>query len=43
MGNSGNDPFVLVSSPITIVLYVLLAAGVVWGLLRRRRAASSDF
>ncbi|MEK4242171.1 tripartite tricarboxylate transporter permease [Janibacter sp. FSL W8-0316] len=43
MGNSGNDPFVLVSSPITILLYVLLAAGVVWGLLRRRRAASSDF
>lgn len=43
MGNSGNDPFVLVSSPITVVLYVLLAAGVVWGLLRRRRAASSDF
>lgn len=43
MGNSGNDPFVLVSSPITIVLCVLLAAGVVWGLLRRRRAASSDF
>ena len=43
MGNSGNDPFVLVSSPITIILYVLLAAGVVWGLLRRRRAASSDF
>lgn len=43
MGNSGNDPLVLVSSPITIVLYVLLAAGVVWGLLRRRRAASSDF
>lgn len=43
MGNSGNDPLVLISSPISVTLYVLLTAGVVWGLLRRRRAARADF
>ncbi len=43
MGNSGNDLGVLVSSPITIALYVVLALGVVWAVLRRRRAARADF
>ena len=43
MGNSGNDPAVLVSSPITIVLYAVLIAGVVWAVLRRRRSARADF
>ncbi|PWD51865.1 tripartite tricarboxylate transporter TctA [Serinibacter arcticus] len=43
MANSGNDPMVLVSSPITIVLYVVLLAGVAWAVLRRRRSARADF
>jgi putative tricarboxylic transport membrane protein len=30
MGNSENDPAVLVSSPITVVLYLLLIAGLTW-------------
>jgi len=36
MGNSGNDPLVLVSSPITVVLYLLLLAGLIWSMWRRR-------
>lgn len=43
MRNSGNDLGVLVSSPISVALYVVLAAGVVWAVLRRRRAARADF
>ena len=43
MGNSGNDPTVLLSSPISLTLYAVLIAGVVWGALRRRRAARADF
>ncbi len=42
MGNSDNDPAVLVSSPITVVLYLLLLAGLVWTAWRRfaeKRAA----
>ncbi|MEE4024762.1 tripartite tricarboxylate transporter permease [Gordonia sp. PKS22-38] len=43
MVNSGNDPMVLISSPITIVLYTVLIAGVVWAVIRRRRTVSADF
>ncbi|MFT4127735.1 MAG: tripartite tricarboxylate transporter permease [Gordonia sp. (in: high G+C Gram-positive bacteria)] len=43
MGNSGNNAAVLVSSPITVTLYVVLALGVVWGLIRRRRSVQADF
>ncbi|TGO05698.1 tripartite tricarboxylate transporter permease [Serinibacter arcticus] len=43
MANSGNDPAVLVSSPITIGLYAVLVAGVAWAVLRRRRAVRADF
>ncbi|HZG89322.1 MAG TPA: tripartite tricarboxylate transporter permease [Pseudonocardia sp.] len=42
MANSENDPAVLVSSPITIVLYLLLVAGLGWAAWRRfaeRRSA----
>lgn len=42
MANSGNDASVLVSSPITIGLYTLLVAGLVWSVWRRfaeRRSA----
>lgn len=35
MGNSENDPAVLVSSPITVVLYLLLLAGLAWSAWRR--------
>jgi putative tricarboxylic transport membrane protein len=37
MGNSGNDPLTLVSSPITIGLYSLLALGIAWTVYRRLR------
>lgn len=43
MANSGNDLTVLVSSPITVTLYAVLAVAVVWAVLRRRRAARADF
>lgn len=43
MGNTGNDPAVLVSSPISVALYALLAVGIVWAVLRRRRASQADF
>lgn len=35
MGNSGNDPTVLVSSPITVGLYLLLVAGLGYSVWRR--------
>ncbi|MEZ5089318.1 MAG: tripartite tricarboxylate transporter permease [Micropruina sp.] len=35
MANSQNNPAVLVSSPITIGLYVVLVAGVIWNGYRR--------
>ncbi|WP_269184503.1 tripartite tricarboxylate transporter permease [Modestobacter sp. VKM Ac-2985] len=35
MANSQNDPAVLVSSPITIVLYLLLVLGLIWSAWRR--------
>ncbi|MFT3876405.1 MAG: tripartite tricarboxylate transporter permease [Propioniciclava sp.] len=35
MANSSNNPAVLVSSPITIGLYVILVIGVVWNAYRR--------
>lgn len=43
MGNSGNDPLVLISSPITVILYAVLIAGVCWAVIRRRRAVRADF
>ena len=35
MANSGNNPAVLVSSPITIGLYAVLIGGVIWNGYRR--------
>ena len=35
MANSSNNPAVLVSSPITVGLYIVLAAGVAWNVRRR--------
>lgn len=35
MANSSNNAAVLVSSPITIALYLILIAGVVWNAYRR--------
>lgn len=44
MNNSGNDPLILVSSPITIVLYALLALAMVYVVVVRFRAKrGADF
>jgi putative tricarboxylic transport membrane protein len=44
MANSGNDPLTLVSSPITVTLYSLLALGLAWSTWRRaRERASADY
>ncbi len=44
MANSGNDAAVLVSSPITVVLYLLLASGIGWTIWRRvRERKRADF
>lgn len=42
MNNSENDPMTLVSSPITIILYLLLAAGIVFTVVNKIRSSNAE-